>query len=308
MQKLIIATRKSKLALWQSEFVAEILRKTHEVEVVLEGFSTKGDILLDSPLAKIGGKGLFTKELENALLDGRAHLAVHSLKDVPSLLPSGLVLAALSKREDARDALLSERYENLVALPQNAKIGTTSLRRKMQLLALRPDLQILSLRGNINSRLEKLKNGEFDAIILAQAGVVRLGLEGVVKFITPFSKDELIPAAAQGILGIESKNEGEILALLKCLNDEKAMIESMIEREFVRVLEGGCQAPLGINAELDGEQITVRAALGLPDGSEILREKRVLTKSEAVGFGAKLADEFLKRGARELLKRAEAML
>ncbi|MDO4673937.1 hydroxymethylbilane synthase [Campylobacter sp.] len=308
MQKLIIATRKSPLALCQSEFVAEILRKTHGLKVSLEGFKTKGDALLDSPLAKIGGKGLFTKELENALLEGRAQLAVHSLKDVPSLLPSGLVLAALSKREDARDAFLSERYANLAALPKGAKVGTTSLRRKMQLLALRPDLQILPLRGNVNSRLERLKSVEFDAIVLAMAGVKRLGLEGAVKFIAPFSKDELVPAAAQGILGIEARDEGEILALLECLNDEEAMIESMIEREFVRVLEGGCQAPIGINAEFSGGQITVRAVLGLPDGSEILREKKVLSKSEVVGFGAKLADEFLEQGARELLKRAEAML
>ena len=308
MKKLIIATRKSPLALWQSEFIADILRKTHSIEVHLEGFSTKGDILLDSPLAKIGGKGLFTKEHENAMLENKAHLAVHSLKDVPSFLPQGLVLAALSVREDDTDALLSELYKDLNALPQNAKVGTTSLRRKMQLLSLRPDLRIINLRGNVNSRLKRLKDGEFDAIILASAGVKRLGLESEVKFIYRFSKDELVPAAAQGILGIEARDEGEILALLECLNDEEAMIESMIEREFVRVLEGGCQAPIGINAEFSGGQITVRAVLGLPDGSEILREKKVLSKSEVVGFGAKLADEFLEQGARELLKRAEAML
>lgn len=308
MKKLIIATRKSPLALWQSEFVAKILRQKHGIEVSLEGFKTKGDVLLDSPLAKIGGKGLFTKELENALLEKRAHLAVHSLKDVPSLLPNGLVLAALTKREDARDALLSQRYEDLDALPKGAKIGTTSLRRKMQLLLLRPDLEIISLRGNVNSRLEKLKKGEFDAIVLACAGVRRLGLEKELRFITPFDKDTLIPAATQGILGIEAPDEPEILALLKCLNDEKALIESTIEREFIRVLEGGCQVPIGINAELVGEQITVRAVLGLPDGSEILREKSVIAKDEAESFGAKLADEFIKRGAKELLKRAEAMI
>lgn len=308
MKKLIIATRKSPLALWQSEFVAKILRQKHGIEVSLEGFKTKGDVLLDSPLAKIGGKGLFTKELENALLEKRAHLAVHSLKDVPSLLPNGLVLAALTKREDARDALLSQRYEDLDALPKGAKIGTTSLRRKMQLLLLRPDLEIISLRGNVNSRLEKLKKGEFDAIVLACAGVRRLGLEKELRFITPFDKDALIPAATQGILGIEAPNEPEILALLKCLNDEKALIESTIEREFIRVLEGGCQVPIGINAELVGEQITVRAVLGLPDGSEILREKSVIVKNKAESFGAKLADEFIKRGAKELLKRAEAMI
>lgn len=308
MKKLIIATRKSPLALWQSEFVADVLRKTHDIEVCLEGFSTKGDVLLDSPLAKIGGKGLFTKELENAMLEGKAHLAVHSLKDVPSLLPQGLVLAALTKREEDNDSLLSERYENLNALPQNAKVGTTSLRRKMQLLNLRPDLQIISLRGNVNSRLEKLKRGEFDAIVLASAGVKRLGLDKEVKFIYQFSKDELVPAAAQGILGIESPQDEDILQFLKCLNDEKAIVESTIERDFIRVLEGGCQVPIGINAELKGEQITVRAILGLPDGSEMLREKRIILKRNFQGFGESLALEFIKRGAKELLQRSEAMV
>ncbi|MBS4234988.1 hydroxymethylbilane synthase [Campylobacter vulpis] len=308
MKKLIIATRKSPLALWQSEFIADILRKTHGIEVCLEGFSTKGDILLDSPLAKIGGKGLFTKELENAMLENKAHLAVHSLKDVPSFLPQGLVLAALSVREDDTDALLSELYENLNALPQNAKVGTTSLRRKMQLLSLRPDLQIINLRGNINSRLEKLKKGEFDAIILASAGVKRLGLEKELKFIYQFSKDELVPAATQGILGIQSKDNSEILTLLACLNDEKSLIESKIERDFIRTLEGGCQVPIGINAELMGEQITVRSILGLPNGKEILRDKRIILKKNYQNFGENLALEFIKKGAKELLKRAEAML
>ncbi|MBS4268597.1 hydroxymethylbilane synthase [Campylobacter vulpis] len=308
MKKLIIATRKSPLALWQSEFIADILRKTHGIEVCLEGFSTKGDILLDSPLAKIGGKGLFTKELENAMLENKAHLAVHSLKDVPSFLPQGLVLAALSVREDDTDALLSELYKDLNALPQNAKVGTTSLRRKMQLLSLRPDLQIINLRGNINSRLEKLKKGEFDAIILANAGVKRLGLEKEVKFIYQFSKDELVPAATQGILGIQSLDNDEILTLLACLNDEKSLIESKIERDFIRTLEGGCQVPIGINAELMGEQITVRSILGLPNGKEILRDKRIILKKNYQNFGENLALEFIKKGAKELLKRAEAML
>ncbi|WP_270971864.1 hydroxymethylbilane synthase [Campylobacter upsaliensis] len=308
MKKLIIATRKSPLALWQSEFIADILRKTHGIEVHLEGFSTKGDILLDSPLAKIGGKGLFTKELENAMLENKAHLAVHSLKDVPSFLPQGLVLAALSVREDDTDALLSELYKDLNALPQNAKVGTTSLRRKMQLLSLRPDLRIINLRGNVNSRLKRLKDGEFDAIILASAGVKRLGLESEVKFIYRFSKDELVPAATQGILGIQSPDKSEILTLLQCLNDEKSLIESTVERDFIRTLEGGCQVPIGINAELMGEQITVRSILGLPDGSEILRDKRIILKKNYQGFGERLALELIKRGAKELLKRAEAML
>ncbi|MBW1370141.1 porphobilinogen deaminase, partial [Campylobacter jejuni] len=262
--KLIIATRKSQLALWQSEHVAQILKNTHQIEVFLEGFKTKGDVLLDSPLAKIGGKGLFTKELEESMLRKEAHLAVHSLKDVPSFFPQGLVLAAVSKREQSNDAMLSQNYKDFLSLPKGAKIGTTSLRRKMQLLLLRPDLEIVSLRGNVNSRIEKLKNNDFDAIILAMAGIKRLNLDKQVNFVYEFSKDELIPAASQGALGIESINDEKILKLLKCLNDENALIETSIEREFIATLEGGCQVPIGINAELLGDEICVRAVLGLP--------------------------------------------
>ncbi|HEC1877326.1 TPA: hydroxymethylbilane synthase [Campylobacter jejuni] len=306
--KLIIATRKSQLALWQSEHVAQILKNTHQIEVLLEGFKTKGDVLLDSPLAKIGGKGLFTKELEESMLRKEAHLAVHSLKDVPSFFPQGLVLAAVSKREQSNDAMLSQNYKDFLFLPKGAKIGTTSLRRKMQILLLRPDLEIISLRGNVNSRIEKLKNNEFDAIILAMAGIRRLNLDKQVNFVYEFSKDELIPAASQGALGIESINDEKILELLKCLNDENALIETSIEREFIATLEGGCQVPIGINAELLGDEICVRAVLGLPDGSEILKDKRTIKKNDFKGFGESLAKEFIVKGAKELLKKAESMI
>ncbi|TEY01224.1 hydroxymethylbilane synthase [Campylobacter sp. US33a] len=308
MKELIIATRKSKLALWQSEYIAGVLEKTHQIKVRLEGFKTKGDVLLDSPLAKIGGKGLFTKELEESMLQGKAHLAVHSLKDVPSFFPKGLILAAVSKREQSNDAMISQNFKDFSSLPKGAKIGTTSLRRKMQLLLLRPDLEIISLRGNVNSRIEKLKNGDFDAIILAMAGIKRLNLDKEVNFVYEFSKDELVPAASQGILGIESVEDEEITKLLKCLNDENALIESTIEREFISTLEGGCQVPIGINAELNEEEICVRAVLGLPDGSEILQDKRMIKKSEFQGFGEKLAKEFIAKGAKELLKKAESMI
>lgn len=308
MKELIIATRKSKLALWQSEYIASVLERTHQIKVRLEGFKTKGDILLDSPLAKIGGKGLFTKELEENMLEGKAHLAVHSLKDVPSFFPKGLILAAVSKREQSNDAMMSENFKDFSSLPKGAKIGTTSLRRKMQLLLLRSDLEIISLRGNVNSRIEKLKNGDFDAIILAMAGIKRLNLDKEVKFVYEFSKDELVPAASQGILGIESVEDEKITKLLKCLNDENSLIESTIEREFIATLEGGCQVPIGINAELNADQICVRAVLGLPDGSEILQDKRMIKKSEFQGFGEKLAKEFIAKGARELLKKAESMI
>lgn len=309
MQKLIIATRKSQLALWQSNFIKECLEKRYpNLSINLQGFKTKGDVLLDAPLAKIGGKGLFTKELEESMLRGEAHLAVHSLKDVPSFFPQGLTLAAVCKREEPNDALLSDKFENLNALPKGAKVGTTSLRRKMQLLLKRPDLNIISLRGNINSRLDKLKRGEFDAIVLAYAGLKRLNLQNEVKFLQKFSLDEMIPAASQGILGIESVDESAILQMLDCLNNEQAKLASDIERDFIKELEGGCQVPIGVNAEISGEKLILRAILGLPDGSEILQKTLNLRVDESKNAGVLLAKEFIAKGAKELLKRAELMV
>ena len=309
MNELIIATRESQLALWQSEFIKAFLQERYpDLHISLQGFKTKGDVLLDTPLAKIGGKGLFTKELEESMLVGKAHLAVHSLKDVPSFFPQGLTLAAVCKREEPNDTLLSEKFKDLASLPQGAKVGTTSLRRKMQLLLKRPDLDISSLRGNINSRLEKLKKGEFDAIVLAYAGLKRLNLQNAVKFLYKFSLDEMIPAASQGILGIESLDERPILQLLSPLNDGQAMLTSRIERDFIKELEGGCQVPIGINAEIANNAITIRAILGLPDGSEILQEKKKLAFNESKDAGKILAQEFINKGAKELLKRAECMV
>ena len=309
MNELIIATRESQLALWQSEFIKAFLQERYpDLHISLQGFKTKGDVLLDTPLAKIGGKGLFTKELEESMLVGKAHLAVHSLKDVPSFFPQGLTLAAVCKREEPNDTLLSEKFKDLASLPQGSKVGTTSLRRKMQLLLKRPDLDIISLRGNINSRLEKLKKGEFDAIVLAYAGLKRLNLQNAVKFLYKFSLDEMIPAASQGILGIESLDERPILQLLSPLNDGQAMLTSRIERDFIKELEGGCQVPIGINAEIANNAITIRAILGLPDGSEILQEKKKLAFNESKDAGKILAQEFISKGAKELLKRAEMMI
>ncbi|EAK0817771.1 hydroxymethylbilane synthase [Campylobacter lari] len=307
--QLIIATRKSQLALWQSEYIKNKLLQTHsDLEIFLEGFKTKGDVLLDSPLAKIGGKGLFTKELEESMLRGDSHLAVHSLKDVPSFFPDGLVLAAISKREVVNDAFLSEYYESLNALPKGAKVGTTSLRRRMQLLALRPDLNIISLRGNINSRLEKLKAKEFDAIILALAGIKRLDLDKEIKYIRAFELDEMIPAASQGALGIESIDDKQILKYLECLNDKNAFVETYIERDFIKTLEGGCQVPIGINAKIIDEKIEIRAIVGLPDASKILKEKRVIDKQNYSNAGELLAKEMIAKGAKEILKEAESMI
>lgn len=309
MNELIIATRKSQLALWQSEFIKAFLQERYpDLHISLQGFKTKGDVLLDTPLAKIGGKGLFTKELEESMLAGKAHLAVHSLKDVPSFFPQGLTLAAVCKREEPNDALLSEKFKDLASLPQGAKVGTTSLRRKMQLLFKRPDLNIISLRGNINSRLEKLKKGEFDAIVLAYAGLKRLNLQKAVKFLYKFSLDEMIPAASQGILGIESLDEPKLLQTLAVLNDEQAVVASRIERDFIKELEGGCQVPIGVNAEILGTSVQIRAILGLPDGSEILQKSLNLPLNESQNAGILLAKEFIGKGAKELLKRAEMMI
>lgn len=307
MKELIIATRKSALALWQSEYVKKLIEQKHGIKVFLQGFKTKGDVLLDSPLAKIGGKGLFTKELQQSMLRNETHLAVHSLKDVPSFFPKGLKLVAVTKREDVRDSFLSMKYKSLQDLPKGARVGTTSLRRKMQLLLLRKDLNVISLRGNVNSRLAKLKNDDFDAIILAKAGLSRLGLEKELNYISEFSLDEMIPAASQGALGVECVENLELERLLSFLNDEKTYIETFIEREFIKNLEGGCQVPIGINACLKDEKIKIKAILGLPDASEFLKEELEISKNEYEKAGLKLAQSMIAKGAKELLKRALQM-
>lgn len=307
MNKLRIATRGSALALWQSKYIQNLIENNTEVEVELQSMKTKGDVILDTPLAKIGGKGLFTKELEESMLRGESDLAVHSLKDVPVVFPKGLILTAISEREDVRDSFVSEKFASFNELPKGAKVGTTSLRRKMQLLIKRPDLKIISLRGNINTRLRKLKENEFDAIILASAGLKRLNLMENIKYFVPFSLDEMIPAMGQGALGIECVDKSEVIEILKFINNENSVIATTIERDFVAKLNGGCQVPIGVNAEISGDIIKVRAIVGLPDGSEFIKEKREISKADFKNFGIKLADEFISRGAIELLKRAEEM-
>lgn len=307
MNKLRIATRGSALALWQSKYIQNLIENNTEVEVELQSMKTKGDVILDTPLAKIGGKGLFTKELEESMLRGESDLAVHSLKDVPVVFPKGLILTAISEREDVRDSFVSEKFASFNELPKGAKVGTTSLRRKMQLLIKRPDLKIISLRGNINTRLRKLKENEFDAIILASAGLKRLNLMENIKYFVPFSLDEMIPAMGQGALGIECVDKSEVIEILKFINNENSVIATTIERDFVAKLNGGCQVPVGVNAEISGDIIKVRAIVGLPDGSEFIKEKREISKVDFKNFGTELADEFISRGAIELLKRAEEM-
>ncbi|WP_293651616.1 hydroxymethylbilane synthase [uncultured Campylobacter sp.] len=296
-----IASRNSALALWQTYHIRDLLEaRGHNIEIIT--MKTKGDVILDTPLSKIGGKGLFTKELENAMLDGRADIAVHSLKDVPTTFPDGLKLACVCSREDINDAMLSMNFKSFDELPNGARVGTTSLRRRMQLLALRPDLEIISLRGNVNSRIAKLKDGEFDAIILAMAGINRLELHKEVNYVSLLNT---IAAMGQGALGIEAVDRADILEAIEFLNDEKSVIETTIERAFVHKLNGGCQAPIGVSARLDGDKIFVRAILGTPDGKEILKDERVFNKAEYKEAGEILADEFINKGAKEILARAE---
>ncbi|MFA9373421.1 MAG: hydroxymethylbilane synthase [Poseidonibacter sp.] len=307
MKKLVIATRRSKLALWQSEFIKEELQKHYpDMEITLQEFVTKGDKILDVPLAKIGGKGLFTKELEVAMLEGSAHLAVHSLKDVPTQFEDGLQLTAVSKRYDPRDALLSDKYETIADLPKGAVIGTTSLRRRMALKLLRPDIVLKDLRGNINTRIAKLNAGEYDAIILAATGVQKLGIENEVKYFTPIETDVMIPSMGQATLGIETTTDPKIVELISVLNDKDAHIESTIERSFVDTLQGGCQVPIGVKATiLDENKIRVQAIVGMPDGSESICEDVTANINDYELVGKTLALSFIDQGAKELLERAE---
>ena len=309
MEKLVIATRRSQLALWQSEYVkAKLLEHYPNMQIELQEFITKGDKILDVPLAKIGGKGLFTKELEVAMLEGTAHLAVHSLKDVPTQFEDGLQLAAVTKRFDPRDAILSNKYTSIEDLPQGAVVGTTSLRRRMAIKMLRPDIVLKDLRGNINTRIAKLNAGEYDAIILAATGIQKLKIENEVKYFNPIPTDVMIPSMGQATLGIETTTDPRIVELVSVLNDKDAHIESTIERSFVDALQGGCQVPIGVKATIiDEHSIRVQAIVGLPDGSESISEDITADIEEFETIGQTLAQTFIDQGAKELLLRAEEL-
>ncbi|MFA6628370.1 MAG: hydroxymethylbilane synthase [Sulfuricurvum sp.] len=309
MKKLTIATRGSKLALWQSRHIKSVIESHFtDVEVELKIIITSGDKILDAPLAKIGGKGLFLKEIEESMLRGEAQMAVHSLKDVPTVMPEGLVLSAITKREDVRDAMLSENYPDIRSLPQGAVVGTSSLRRRMQLVKQRPDLVIKDLRGNVDTRIRKLKEGEFDAIILAAAGINRLELNGAVKYFYPISLDEMLPAMGQGALGIETTQEEWILEIARYLEDADSRIETTIERGFVDTLQGGCQVPIGVSARVqENGEVIVRSILGMPDASEEMGDMIVVSKEQISGVGETMAKTLIAKGAMELLQRAETM-
>ncbi len=298
---LRIATRQSPLALWQAHYVKQRLEACHEgLRVELVPMVTRGDVILDTPLAKVGGKGLFVKELELALLVDRADIAVHSMKDVPVDFPEGLGLVTICEREDPRDAFVSNRYDSLDALPQGSIVGTSSLRRQCQLAESRPDLVIRSLRGNVGTRLGKLDNGEYDAIILAVAGLKRLGLESRIKVALP--PEQSLPAVGQGAVGIECRlDDTRTHALLAPLNHDETVIRVQAERAMNTRLEGGCQVPIGSYAELIDGELWLRALVGAPDGSQMVRGERRGRPQDAEQLGISLAEELLDNGAREIL-------
>ena len=298
---LRIATRKSPLALWQAEHVAAALRATHPgLHVELLGMSTQGDKILDTPLAKIGGKGLFVKELEQGMLEGQADIAVHSMKDVPVELPEGLHLAAILAREDPRDAFVSNHYDTLEALPQGARVGTSSLRRQCQLADRRPDLVILPLRGNVNTRLRKLDDGEYDAVILASAGLKRLGMaERIRACLTP---EDSLPAIGQGAIGIECRRDDpRVNALIAPLHDADTAARISAERAMNHRLQGGCQVPIGGYAVLADDALWLRGLVGTVDGSEVIRAEIRGPVDQAEALGTALAEELLDHGARAIL-------
>ncbi|HEY2453518.1 MAG TPA: hydroxymethylbilane synthase [Scandinavium sp.] len=298
---LRIATRQSPLALWQAHYVKDALMACHPgLQVELVPMVTRGDVILDTPLAKVGGKGLFVKELELALLENRADIAVHSMKDVPVEFPEGLGLTTICEREDPRDAFVSNHFDSIDALPKGSVVGTSSLRRQCQLAADRPDLVIRSLRGNVGTRLGKLDNGDYDAIILAVAGLKRLGLEDRVR--QALSPEQSLPAVGQGAVGIECRLDDEQThALLAPLNHADTAVRVCAERAMNTRLEGGCQVPIGSYAELTNGEIWLRALVGAPDGSQMVRGERRGPADDAEKLGISLAEELLNNGARDIL-------
>ena len=299
--RIVIGTRSSKLALWQADYVADSLRREYpELQVEKKLMTTKGDRILDAPLAKIGGKGLFTKELETAMLAGEIDIAVHSLKDMPTEVPEGLVISAITKRLDAGDALVSGKFRSLEELPVGAKVGTSSLRRKAQLLHVRPDLNIQDLRGNVNTRLRKLEEEHFDAIVLAVAGLKRLGFADRITEVLP--KELLLPAVGQGALAIETRaDDAEVRKIISFLNDEDTVNCARAERAFLARVEGGCQVPVGVHATVEGKALAVEAVIASLDGKRLYRDVRKGSCEEAETIGTALAESLLDAGGWEIL-------
>jgi hydroxymethylbilane synthase len=303
---LRVATRKSQLALWQAEHVATLLRRAHAgLEVELVPMVTQGDRIQDRTLAAIGGKGLFIKELEVALEERRADIAVHSMKDLPSDLPEGLIIAAVLERADARDALLTAKAARLDDLPRGARVGTSSLRRQAQLLAARPDLTIETLRGNVDTRLRRLDAGDMDAIVLACAGLIRLGLES--RITSRLDPKISLPAVAQGVIGIECRSaDARTRGLVTVLNHPATRIAMDAERAFAHRLGGSCQSPIAAHAEIEGKRLILDGLVAEPDGSRLLRDTLSGSVDDPAALGRQLAERILAAGAGPLLGRLRA--
>ena len=302
MKKLVIATRRSRLALWQAEHIAGRLRKLHKgLEVELLPMSTRGDELIDRRLDQAGGKGLFVKELENAMADGRAHFAVHSMKDVPAELPPGFELAAITAREDPRDAFVSAKYKTLKEMPKGATIGTSSLRRQSQVVERHPGLEVLLLRGNVETRLAKLDRGEYAAIVLATAGLTRLGLEA--RITAHLEVDEMLPAPGQGALGIECRSEDrEVVALIMQLADPATAACVRAERAVSRARGGSCTLPLAAYAiRIQGNRLRLRALVASADGKRVVRQELEGAATDPEALGERVAQDLRRQGAAEIL-------
>jgi len=306
MNRCTIATRGSALALWQAEHIRSLLESKHPGLVVeLLILKTRGDIILDVPLAKVGGKGLFVKEIEEALLSGAADLAVHSMKDVPMILPEGLILGAVPEREVPTDLFLSEKFPSLAALPKGARLGTSSLRRQAQVLALRPDLRVETLRGNVETRLRKMKEGSYDAIILASAGLRRLGLSATC--LEELAPPRFLPAVGQGALGVEMRaDRTDVRELTAFLDHSASRICVEAERAMLARLDGGCQVPIAGYARLDGDTLTLEGLVAEPDGSRLLRRSVRGDADRAADLGHHLAEDLLDAGGREILEKLYA--
>lgn len=306
---LVLGTRGSALALWQANHIKAKL-ESQGFAVVLKTIKTKGDKILDAPLAKIGGKGLFTKELEAELLSGKIDFAVHSLKDVPIAIEPRLMLVAITQREDARDCFVSEKYADIWELPQGAKVGTTSLRRSMQIKKIRQDLDTQSLRGNVQTRIERLRKGDFDAIILASAGLNRLNLKGDIAFINHLSLSQFVPAMGQGALGIECRDpkyssdfrDQAIMKVLESLHSSKSALCCNIERAFIQLLGGGCQSPIGIHAQiLDTKEIQIQSIVGNLNATKVLTESRICKQGEVEYALQDIINTLRKNGVMQIL-------
>jgi len=307
VEKLVIATRASALALWQAYHIKERIETSFpEVTVELNEITSKGDKILDKPLALVGGKGHFTKELEDEMLAGNADLAVHSLKDVPTYIPDGLELSAITERQDQSDVFLSHTYKSLDELPEGAVVGTTSLRRRMQLLEKRPDLKVKDLRGNVNTRLRKLSEGQYDAIILAYIGLKRLDLLKDIPYVEKL--DFFIPPMGQAALGIEIVADNDrVREIAMSLNHAPTFLCTKVERDFISVIGAGCSAPVAVNATMDEETqtVSVKAMIGYPDGTHILHEQMDAPVDEADILGDMLAQKMIEKGALDILENAE---